>query len=146
MFPLIVGGMRSAARFTKIQPQMKQYQDAMASHTDPGTKALLMKEMQALMKRENISLLAPLKAPLISMPVFLGTFWGLEAMCNLPVWQLKVQGVAWFHDLTASDPTYILPITSAVATWCIIHVRSFPGTWNGLSLVLSLLRLRRFCF
>lgn len=123
MFPLILGGMRGAARLTRIQPELKQYQDALTSTSDERAKALLMQEMKALMKRENVSLFAPLKAPIVSMPLFLGTFWGLEAMCELPVWQLKVQGTAWFTDLTAADPTYILPITSALATWCIIHVR-----------------------
>ena len=132
MFPLILGGMRSAARFAKVQPEMKQYQAAMAAATDQQTKALLLKEMQGMMKRENVSLFATLKAPLISMPVFLGTFWGLEAMCKLPVWQLKVQGALWFHDLTAADSTYVLPITSALATWCIIHVRS-PSTDDSSS-------------
>lgn len=44
-------------------------------------------------------------------------------MAALPVWQMTVQGIPnWCPDLTVADPTYILPIISAVSTAALMHV------------------------
>lgn len=129
IFPLVKSGLQSSARMAKFMPEMKQYQTAIEAAQDQPTKMQLSMALQKAMKREKISMLGPLKQPLISIPVFLGMFWGIESMCKLPVWQFKVQGIPdWCTDLTVADPLFILPITSGIATWCIIHVRFSPSS------------------
>jgi YidC/Oxa1 family membrane protein insertase len=132
VLPLTLGGLRAGVIMEQLGPELKQYQDAAKATTDQQTKALLMGKTKALMNRHGIGFFSALKAPLISMPIFFGTFWGIQAMCRLPVWQLKVQGIGWIQDLTLADPHWILPFTSAVATWCIIHVRCLHLKQAGL--------------
>ena len=37
-------------------------------------------------------------------------FFALNGMANLPVESLKTGGIAWFSDLTMSDPYFLLPV------------------------------------
>ncbi|KAF5329459.1 hypothetical protein D9619_009105 [Psilocybe cf. subviscida] len=62
--------------------------------------------------------IAPTGAPL-------GLFFGVRKMCEQVV-QLQHSGVSWLPDLTATDPTYILPALLAAA----IHLQIKLGAAN----------------
>lgn len=51
--------------------------------------------------------------PAVQLPIFLGVFWGLRGMANLPVESMKTGGLFWFTDLTVCDPFFILPTLTA---------------------------------
>ena len=52
--------------------------------------------------------------PLLQVPFGFGVFRLVRGMTTLPVPGLDTGGVLWFHDLTISDPYFVLP---AVASW-----------------------------
>ena len=55
----------------------------------------------------------PIKSalPMLTQAVFFTSmFFGLRGMCNVPVVSMQTGGLAWFVDLTASDPTMVLPV------------------------------------
>ncbi|CAH8437737.1 unnamed protein product [Schistosoma turkestanicum] len=64
------------------------------------------------MKSNDLNPLKTFKYSLLQVPVFLSVFTGIRGLVNLPVTSLQTGGTAWFTDLTASDPYYILPILS----------------------------------
>ncbi|CED82383.1 cytochrome oxidase biogenesis protein [Phaffia rhodozyma] len=125
LFPTFIGSIRTAAGMVRIQPEMASLQEAMSrakSNGDTTSMQSLAIEMRDLFKRHNVNPLNALKQPLVTMPVFISMFLALKWMAELPVPQLKLGGIpGWCTDLTVADPTYILPVTSAAATWLVAH-------------------------
>ena len=44
-------------------------------------------------------------------------FFGLRGMTNVPVPSLSTGGLAWFTDLSVSDPTLVLPLATAATIY-----------------------------
>lgn len=53
--------------------------------------------------------------PIIQIPVTLGMFFGVKAMCTLPVVQMTYSGLSILPDLTVPDPYMVLPILLCAA-------------------------------
>ncbi|CAK7268562.1 hypothetical protein SEPCBS119000_003121 [Sporothrix epigloea] len=70
---------------------------------------LTMKRMQEAMNVSTWKMFVPM----INVPFGYGMFRLLRSMAALPVPGLETGGILWFTDLTAPDPYFILPITSA---------------------------------
>jgi len=49
-------------------------------------------------------------------------FVGIRQMTNLPVDSMKTGGMAWFTDLTVSDPYFALPLMTVGMLYAIIEV------------------------
>ena len=62
-------------------------------------------------------------APFAQLPVSLGMFFGVKKLCDLPLEQFKWSGLEWLPDLTATDPTWVLPIVATVFMNIQISVR-----------------------
>lgn len=54
--------------------------------------------------------------PMLQLPLGFGTFRLLRGMADLPVPGLDNAGFLWLTDLTMSDPYYILPVFTGIAT------------------------------
>lgn len=52
--------------------------------------------------------------PMIQLPIGIGMFRLIKGMSALPVPSFETGGILWFTDLTASDPLFILPITTGI--------------------------------
>ncbi|KAL7412168.1 60Kd inner membrane protein-domain-containing protein [Mrakia frigida] len=126
--PMMVGNFRKAANMIVVAPQTKIYQDAMTKAKDEGDMATMTavhKELTAHWKRHDCSPATLLVFPLVSIPLFMTMFFSVRAMADLPVPQLTVGGIpGWCLDLTAPDPTYILPVVAGGMTFLSMHVRS----------------------
>jgi len=48
---------------------------------------------------------------------FMSMFFGLRGMTNVPVPSLSTGGLAWFTDLSVSDPTLVLPLATAATIY-----------------------------
>lgn len=59
-------------------------------------------------------------------PLFVSFFLALQKMAAAPVPGLHRGGLAWFPDLAASDPYYILPVLVTASTWLVLEVRAGP--------------------
>jgi hypothetical protein len=80
-------------------------------------------QMQALFKKYDCNPMKSLMLPLIQMPMFMGMFFGLKALPDKipdllenggPDMSPYLGSIGEFSNLTISDPTYILPICTAV--------------------------------
>lgn len=120
LWPLNQSTMRSSLRMQAVQPKLaaaqKKYKD------DPR------KQQEAIMKvyqEEGISPLAPLLGclpALLPMPIFFALFFVFQNT-------IEFRGVPflWLHDLSAKDPTYIIPLFMGAS----MYVLSWIGMRNA---------------
>jgi YidC/Oxa1 family membrane protein insertase len=115
--PLTLKAARTAAIMQPHQKELAALQQKVkevAASRNPLALAKAQREMKALYDRLGISPLGGLVG-FLQIPITLGLFFAVKKMCDLPVEQLKDSGLAMFPDLTAVDPTMILPIAMTVA-------------------------------
>eukprot|EP00529_Nitzschia_sp_RCC80_P023173 CAMPEP_0113459766 /NCGR_PEP_ID=MMETSP0014_2-20120614/10631_1 /TAXON_ID=2857 /ORGANISM="Nitzschia sp." /LENGTH=470 /DNA_ID=CAMNT_0000351379 /DNA_START=217 /DNA_END=1629 /DNA_ORIENTATION=- /assembly_acc=CAM_ASM_000159 len=124
IFPLAIKGQRSSSRMAHLQPeleQMKKRYEALGTPSQAEQKAF-GQNMQALFKRYEVNPFASLGAAIVQIPAFMGMFFGLKKMPELFPDQLSTGGILWFTDLTAPDPTFILPIICGVTFFATIEL------------------------
>ncbi|KAK8041585.1 YidC/Oxa1 family membrane protein insertase [Apiospora phragmitis] len=84
-----------------------------------GDQAAVMKHRTTVLRLQKAAGTSTIKAilpPLIAVPFSFGMFRLLRAMGQLPVPSLETGGIAWFTDLSVYDPTYVLPMATALLT------------------------------
>jgi len=110
--PLAVKGLQASTRLQPHQAELVAMQNNVkraAATKDPmqmQKASLLMKDFY---KKHDINPLGGLVS-LIQLPITLGLFFAVQKLCTLPVEQLKFSGVSFLPDLTATDPTYLMPL------------------------------------
>jgi YidC/Oxa1 family membrane protein insertase len=117
LFPLFVKLQRNSARMAHMQPEMqalKKKMDSLGSNVDQETQMKFGLQMRALMKKYDCNPFSSLLAPIVQIPVFMGMFFGLRKMPQYFGPDMSNEGILWFHDLTAYDPYYVLPVASAM--------------------------------
>lgn len=117
LLPLFIKLQRNSARMAHMQPEMqalKKKMDALGANLDQETQVKFGMQMRAVMKKYDCNPFSSLLAPLVQIPVFMGMFFGLRKMPEYFGQDLSNEGLLWFHDLTAYDPYYVLPVVSAI--------------------------------
>ncbi|EPQ55875.1 hypothetical protein GLOTRDRAFT_76107 [Gloeophyllum trabeum ATCC 11539] len=116
IFPMSIASMREAAKMAPITPQLNLIREEIAEASKTQNRAQLQRA--ALMQRK---LLAEAGAKpgrmlffnIMPLPISLGMFFAVKRLCEFPLEQLKTGGLEAFGgaylDLTAQDPTYVLP-------------------------------------
>ncbi|KAJ3299188.1 Mitochondrial inner membrane protein oxa1l [Blyttiomyces sp. JEL0837] len=104
-----------------VFPLIVKAQVAGAKEGDMARAQNAMKKMQAEYVKANVSPFSMLWG-LAQAPVFMSVFFALRAMADLPVPGFENGGFLWVTDLTAADPTYILPV---VASFTMLTVMEF---------------------
>ena len=125
--PFAIKGLTSSARMQPHQQEITALQKKVQEVSKTGDRLALAKvsaEMREFYKEKGINPLGGIVA-LMQMPITLGLFFGVQKMCKLPVEQLQDSGFALLPDLTAADPTMILPIALAVSINIQIMVRRY---------------------
>lgn len=64
--------------------------------------------------------------PFIQIPIGFGMFRLMRGMCYLPVPGFDTGGLLWLHDLTLSDPHFILPVLTGACYFYTFKVREIP--------------------
>jgi len=110
MFPISAKMMRSTAKMTIMKPDLEKLTSKMKNDPDKSVvkQSYYHKEMQALMKKHGSNPFTGVLMLLIQMPVFLSCFFGLQKLGDYV--DLTNGGALWFTDLSAADPTYLLPV------------------------------------
>ncbi|XP_074991367.1 mitochondrial inner membrane protein OXA1L isoform X4 [Calonectris borealis] len=104
-------------------------------------------ELAAYQKRHDVNPLRGFLVPLVQTPLFVSFFLALQKMAAAPVPGLQRGGVAWFPDLTTSDPYYVLPLLVTASTWLVLEVGAETGVASpGAGAVRQLLRLLPLLF
>ena len=124
MFPLKVKSMRAMQKMQKVAPEVKGIQDRYKKYSmrDPR-KAEMNKEVMAVYSREGINPLGSCWPTLIQMPIW----FGLYRMLAYTIELRHAPWIGWIHDLSRSDPYYILPAIMAVSMYFMQKMTPTPG-------------------
>ncbi|ODN78672.1 hypothetical protein L202_04254 [Cryptococcus amylolentus CBS 6039] len=117
--PLIISNQKHSTRLAAVNPQLQELMAEIQSASKSGDthmQALVSQRMQELMRTHKVNPFKPLLLPLFQVPIFLTFFSIVRGLTALPIPQFKEGGFGWIMDLTASDPYYILPLTSLAFT------------------------------
>ena len=123
LFPLRFTSMKSALKMQKIQPEVaeisRRYQGLKL--TDPR-QAEKQKEIQELQKREGVNQLGGCLPMLVQMP-FLFAFY---SMLGAAV-ELRHAPWLWLKDLSAADPTRVLPVVIIITMFIMQKITPVSG-------------------
>jgi YidC/Oxa1 family membrane protein insertase len=126
VLPFTIRSMRASAALAPHQDRLRQimgeFQAARAEKDLPKLQRLAL-EQKMLYQKAGFSMGSAVTGPLVQLPVTFGMFMGLRRMCDYPVEQLKHGGWDFLPDLTAADPTYILPLLSTALIPLTLKVR-----------------------
>ena len=108
MYPLTVKQVKSMKAMQDIQPKMKELQEKYK-----GNPEKLNKELANLYKEAGVNPLAGCLPLLVQMPFLIAIFFAIRdyQYAQLP------PSFLWLTDLAQPDPTYILPVLSALTTY-----------------------------
>ena len=112
LYPLQHKWMLSMRKIQKVQPKMEAIKARYKKHkTDPDQRNKMNQEVMKLYQQEGINPAGGCLPMLIQFPIFYGFY---EMLSHA----IELRGASfglWIHDLSAKDPTYILPILMTVA-------------------------------
>lgn len=111
MYPLTQKQIQSTKAMMEIQPKMKALQE---KYKDD--KQRLNMELANLYKSEGVNPLAGCLPLLIQMPIMIGIFYGIRDY-NYAAHPEIVTNFLWLADISKADPTYVLPVLSALTTF-----------------------------
>ena len=120
LYPLTKKQIESTKAMMEIQPKMKAIQE---KYKDD--KQRLNMELANLYKNEGVNPLAGCLPLIIQMPIMIGIFYGIR--------DFHYEGSAsflWMESISALDPSYILPVLSALTTF-IASKQTMPATGAG---------------
>lgn len=123
--PVVIISQRNAAKMNNAMPDIQKIQLKMTEARQRGNAAetaMLSQELMQAMTKNNISPLKNMLVPLCQAPIFMSFFFGIRRMVNAPVESMQTGGLAWFTDLTVTDPYYILPLATCVTLLVTIEV------------------------
>lgn len=127
LFPATVLQTRSSVMANNLKPQVDRMRsDSMALNSGgdkAGAKAK-MAQLSAFMKEHRIGVGRLFGLGLLPVPFFMSTFFALQRMAAQPLPSFLDGGCAWFTDLAASDPYYILPVATTLTLLLSSQVRN----------------------
>lgn len=116
----VIASQKNTAAMTNTMPQMQAIQAKVTDARNRGDmydSAKYSMEMQKYSQEAGINPLKSVMPLMVQLPFFLGMFWGLRAMAQLPVASMCNGGLGWFEDLSVADPYYILPMVMCTTTF-----------------------------
>lgn len=119
LYPLSKKQIESTKAMMEIQPKMKAIQEKYKND-----KQRLNMELANLYKSEGVNPLAGCLPLIVQMPIMIGIFYGIR--------DFHYDGSAsflWMQSISNPDPTYILPVLSALTTF-IQSKQTMPDTGN----------------
>lgn len=124
LFPIMVTAQRTTSRMAHLQPELTQMKNRYEALGTPSRQDQVQfsKNMKALFAKYKVKPFRAFIGPLVQLPLFMGMFFGLKKMPDIYPNELATGGMFWFPDLTATDPLYILPLTSAASFLLLIEL------------------------
>ena len=121
LLPLALKQIRSMKGMQELQPQIKALQKKYKND-----KVKFQQEMQKLYKEKGVSPLAGCLPLLIQMPFLVSIFYALQGYPYDPAHE----SFLWLESLGQPDPTYVLPVLSALSTF-VISWQTTPKSTEG---------------
>ncbi|KAK9470590.1 60Kd inner membrane protein-domain-containing protein [Dipodascopsis tothii] len=106
MFPLIVKSSDTTMRMARIQPETHRLTQELQESGGPSNTEAVQKYLEGRNKvmADNGINMKWMMAPMANIPISLGMFFGIDAMCLHHVADLTTEGLYWFNDLSVADP------------------------------------------
>lgn len=121
LLPFALKQIKSMKGMQEIQPKVAALQKKYKND-----RAKLSIEMQKLYREHNISPLAGCLPLLVQMPFLVSIFYALQGF----QYDSAHASFLWLSSLASKDPTYVLPILSAVSTWA-LSAQTAPKNAEG---------------
>jgi YidC/Oxa1 family membrane protein insertase len=118
-YPLNAAAARSMAKMKIIAPKMKALQEQYAND-----KQQLQMKMMEMYRTEKINPLGGCLPILVQIPVFIALYWVLLSAVELR----QAPWILWIHDLSASDPYFVLPVIYAITAFLQVKLSPTPIT------------------
>ena len=118
LFPLTVKQVKNMRAMQDLRPDMEKIRAQF-----PNNRQRQQEEMMTLYRERKVNPLGGCLPILVQMPVFIGIFYVIREFGGYRVGDRTVPpteptfhegGILWFQNLSNPDPTYLLPIISAV--------------------------------
>lgn len=112
MLPLAIKTVVGSSRLAFVRPKIQKLQEAM--NKDPMGQSLeakqkLQADMMAIFKKHKVNPFMTVLWPFFQLPVFMAFFFALQEIGTyFPAY--ATGGGYWFVNLSAADPTMILPV------------------------------------
>jgi YidC/Oxa1 family membrane protein insertase len=125
LFPLTVKQVRSMRAMQDLKPQMDKVR---AQFKDNPQRQ--REEMAKVYQEQGVNPLGGCLPILVQMPIFIGIFYVIRKFGGTPgrtapeYESFTSGGILWFQDLSHADPTYLLPIISAVTMLAATEITS----------------------
>ena len=107
-YPLSAASYRSMAGMRKLSPRIQTLKER---YKDDRQKFQM--EMMALYKKEKINPAGGCLPILVQIPVFIALYWVLLESVEMR----QAPFALWWKDLSAPDPTFILPVLMGASMW-----------------------------
>lgn len=108
VYPLTVKQLKSMKAMQKIQPEMKKLQEKYKDKPQ-----IMQQKLMELYKKEGANPLSGCLPMLIQMPILMGMYYTLY---NFDYGNVE-PSFLWLPSLSQTDPSYILPLLSALTTF-----------------------------
>lgn len=126
LFPFTVMSMRNTAALAPYQDDVNNLRAEMTKAQASGDRLALQTvalKQQMIYRKAGVSIGGMAMLPFMQLPITLGMFFGVKSLCDLPLEQLKWSGLSFLPDLTAADPTHVLPVAAAILMNAQLSVR-----------------------
>ena len=111
LYPLTVKQVKSMKAMQELSPKMKKIQEKYKDNPQ-----VMQQKVGALYKEAGVNPLAGCLPLLIQMPIMIGIFYGIRDY-NYAAHPEIVTSFLWLADISKADPTYVLPVLSALTTF-----------------------------
>ena len=125
LFPLTVKQVKSMRAMQDLRPEMERIR---SQYRDNRQKQ--QEEMMKLYQERNVNPLGGCLPILVQMPIFIGIFYVIRQFGGIPGIKeaqypsFHEGGILWFQNLSAKDPTLLLPIISALTMLAATEITS----------------------
>jgi YidC/Oxa1 family membrane protein insertase len=123
LFPLTVKQVKSMRAVQDLKPDMDRVRSQYQNNPEKQRE-----EMTKLYQERGVNPLGGCLPILVQMPIFIGIFYVIRLFGGTPgrtepkYPSFVDGGILWFQDLSHADPTYLLPIISAVTMLCATEI------------------------
>ncbi len=107
LYPLTVKQVKSMKAMSELQPKMKEIQTKFKENPEK-----MNKEMAMMYKESGVNPLSGCLPMLVQMPILMGIFFAIRDFTYE-----QTPSFLWLANLSDADPTYVLPIVSAITTY-----------------------------
>lgn len=148
LLPVALKTIQGSARMAVMRPELQKVQERMLSDPRGNEESVKMKyqqEMKALFVKHKCNPLRAILWPLFQFPVFISFFMALKEM-GVYYPGFATGGTLWFENLSAADPTMVLPVLNALSFLAMIELgadgiqvqqqTTFRNAMRGLAVVM----------